>query len=66
VVDTSGQVRAPYQEVTSAFAPMSPDDVAQRSARLGRAFVDQGVTFDLDGEERPFPLDVMPLHLSEL
>ena len=22
--------------------------------------MDQGVTFDLDGEERPFPLDVVP------
>jgi len=60
VVDPSGRVRPPYADVVAAFAPMSPDDVAQRAARLARAFVDQGVTFDLDGEERPFPLDVMP------
>jgi uncharacterized circularly permuted ATP-grasp superfamily protein len=26
--------------------------------------MDQGVTFDLDGEERPFPLDVMPRILT--
>ena len=31
-----------------------------RASRLARAFMDQGVTFDLDGEERPFPLDVVP------
>ena len=39
---------------------MGPEDVSARASRLARAFMDQGVTFDLDGEERPFPLDVVP------
>ncbi len=39
---------------------MGPEDVSARASRLARAFMDQGVTFDLDGEERPFPLDVAP------
>ena len=39
---------------------MGPEDVSARGSRLARAFMDQGVTFDLDGEERPFPLDVVP------
>ena len=44
---------------------MSPDDVAARASRLARAFMDQGVTFDLDGEERPFPLDIVPRVFTE-
>ena len=34
--------------------------MSARASRVARAFMDQGVTFDLDGEERPFPLDVVP------
>ena len=44
----------------SVVAEMSSEDLAARALRLARAFMDQGVTFDLDGEERPFPLDVVP------
>ena len=50
----------PYAAVASSLAQMGPDDVSARASRLARAFMDQGVTFDLDGEERPFPLDVVP------
>ena len=46
--------------VASSLAQMGPEDVSARASRLARAFMDQGVTFDLDGEERPFPLDVVP------
>ena len=50
----------PYAAVASSLAQMGPEDVSARASRLARAFMDQGVTFDLDGEERPFPLDVVP------
>ena len=46
--------------MASSLAQMGPEDVSARASRLARAFMDQGVTFDLDGEERPFPLDVVP------
>jgi uncharacterized circularly permuted ATP-grasp superfamily protein len=60
MVDRSGTARAPYAAVAASLAQMGPDDVSARATRLARAFMDQGVTFDLDGEERPFPLDVVP------
>jgi uncharacterized circularly permuted ATP-grasp superfamily protein len=60
MVGREGAVRAPYSGVATALAQMGPEDVSARAGRLARAFMDQGVTFDLDGEERPFPLDVVP------
>lgn len=60
VVDGSGTFRPQYEEVVSALSTMSASDISARAERLARAFRHQGVTFDLDGEERPFPLDVAP------
>ena len=60
MVARDGTARAPYAAVASSLAQMGPEDVSARGSRLARAFMDQGVTFDLDGEERPFPLDVVP------
>jgi len=60
MVDGEGTTRPTYTAVASSLAQMGPDDVSARASRLARAFMDQGVTFDLDGEERPFPLDVVP------
>ena len=60
MVGHDGTARAPYAAVASSLAQMGPEDVSARASRLARAFMDQGVTFDLDGEERPFPLDVVP------
>lgn len=58
--DASGTVREPYLGVYEAFAPAVHDDLAARSDALGRAFIDQGVTFSHSGQERPFPLDLVP------
>ena len=60
MVGHDGAARVPYAGVASSLAQMGPEDVSARASRLARAFMDQGVTFDLDGEERPFPLDVVP------
>ena len=60
MVDRDGAARAQYTAVASLLAQMGPEDVSTRASRVARAFMDQGVTFDLDGEERPFPLDVVP------
>ena len=32
---------------------------------LARGYLDQGVTFDVGGEERPFPLDIVPRIIDE-
>jgi uncharacterized circularly permuted ATP-grasp superfamily protein len=60
MVDRGGGTRLPYVAAAASLAQLGPEDVSSRAARLARAFMDQGVTFDLDGEERPFPLDVVP------
>lgn len=43
-----------------ALSGLSAADLAGRSAALARVFRDQGITFSLSGEERPFPLDLVP------
>lgn len=43
-----------------ALSGLSAADLAGRSAALTRVFRDQGITFSLSGEERPFPLDLVP------
>ena len=60
VVTPDGGTRAPYHDVVSVLTQLTPEEVGARTNRLARAFMDQGVTFDLDGEERPFPLDLVP------
>lgn len=53
-------VRSAYKGIHSALAPTSAGDLEARVDALGRAFVDQGITFSLEGRERPFPLDLVP------
>lgn len=43
--------------------PLSSADLAARKVALDRAFRDGGSTFNLFGEERPFPLDLVPRRL---
>ncbi|WP_188830757.1 circularly permuted type 2 ATP-grasp protein [Nocardia camponoti] len=58
--DAAGRVRAPYKGIHAAMAANDVDDLAARAAALDRAFIDQGITFSLSGQERPFPLDLVP------
>nr|WP_245687826.1 circularly permuted type 2 ATP-grasp protein [Rhodococcus phenolicus] len=58
--DADGRVRAPYRRLAKILESKGPDDLAARTEALGRAFTDQGVTFSLSGQERPFPLDLVP------
>nr|WP_149361729.1 circularly permuted type 2 ATP-grasp protein [Lolliginicoccus suaedae] len=58
--DAHGDVRSAYKGIFSALAPVSAMDLAARADALGRAFLDQGITFSLSGQERPFPLDLVP------
>ncbi|HUQ63830.1 MAG TPA: circularly permuted type 2 ATP-grasp protein [Acidimicrobiales bacterium] len=39
---------------------LSEHDLDERCAARDRAFRDQGITFSFSGEERPFPLDLVP------
>ncbi|WP_405180156.1 circularly permuted type 2 ATP-grasp protein [Nocardia sp. NBC_01377] len=58
--DGSGRVRQPYRGIFQALAPLDVGDLERRSDALDRAFIDQGITFSLSGQERPFPLDLVP------
>ena len=58
--DAQGNVRGPYKGIFAELAPSDASELAARAEALGRAYVDQGITFSLSGQERPFPLDIVP------
>lgn len=62
--DDDWDVRAPYRNIYKAMAQYETADLDVRVDALGRAFIDQGITFSLSGKERPFPLDVVPRVIS--
>jgi len=53
-------LRPPYQRLSSSLATMTTPDLVSRVEALQAAYLDQGVTFDIGGEERAFPLDILP------
>src|SRR5258705_13974527 len=55
-----GQPRSPYRALFAALQPLSGSDLRYRADQLARVFTDRGVTFAYGGEERPFPLDLIP------
>ena len=52
------------QRLADAWAAQERADLETRVDALGRAYLDQGITFSLSGTERPFPLDVVPRVIS--
>jgi uncharacterized circularly permuted ATP-grasp superfamily protein len=57
-----GGVRPAYEQIGSALDSLVPADLEARSAALMSTFTDRGVTFNVGGggDERPFPLDLVP------
>ncbi len=62
--DRFGRVRDTYRAVHGTLEPQTTSDLDARADGLSRAYRDRGVTFALSGQERPFPLDVVPRILS--
>ena len=60
VIERNGDVRPAYRQVHAALVQMSETELRTRADALARSYLDQGVTFDFAGEERPFPVDVAP------
>jgi uncharacterized circularly permuted ATP-grasp superfamily protein len=58
--DPEEAVRPAYQHLATAVEEVGSEDLQSRSDYLSTNYRDQGVTFDIGGEERPFPLDIMP------
>ncbi|CAN5346251.1 circularly permuted type 2 ATP-grasp protein [soil metagenome] len=56
----AASVRTAYKNLDRAFEQVTAEDLQSRSDYLSSNYSDQGVTFDIGGEERPFPLDIVP------
>ena len=63
-VRRGGQRGGPYKGIFAELAPSDASELEARNDALGRAFIDQGITFSLSGQERPFPLDLVPRVIS--
>jgi len=60
MVDASGEVRPTYETLHRTLAELAPGELQTISDSLASNYFDAGVTFDVGGVERPFPLDVVP------
>ena len=58
--DINGVVRESYQEVFNVFKSMGMNEFDSRGELRDKTFIDQGITFSYSGEERPWPLDLIP------
>ena len=61
-----GLPRPAYQAMLNALQPLDPSELRYRADQMTRTFTDRGVTFDHAGEERPFPLDLIPRIIDAL
>lgn len=52
--------RPHYEALHDVLSTLSKDDYTERCKARDRSFRDQGITFSLSGEQRPFPLDLVP------
>ena len=57
---SGGSLREEYLRVDEVLQELSLHDVQSRSETMARTFLDRGVTFDFDGDERAWPLDIVP------
>lgn len=62
---SGGGIRSHYSRVLESLQEMSAEGLAQRAEALAGTHRSKGITFDLEGEERIFPLDFVPRILDE-
>jgi uncharacterized circularly permuted ATP-grasp superfamily protein len=60
MMDEEGSVRPSYKAVASALSHSTSDDLRVIAESLANNYTQAGVTFDVGGVERPFPLDLVP------
>lgn len=60
LLDHDGTPREASRHLYDALSRLSEGELRGRADALARSYLAQGVTFDFAGEERPFPLDVVP------
>ncbi|MFD7077652.1 circularly permuted type 2 ATP-grasp protein [Nocardioides sp. NPDC059952] len=54
------ELRPPYQRLGDSLRRLSAAELISRVEAMQASYLDQGVTFDIGGEERAFPLDIVP------
>ena len=54
------QLRPPYLRMRDSLDKMSTPELSSRVEALQASYLDQGITFDIGGEERAMPLDILP------
>jgi len=52
--------RDPYRVLADSIGALGTEELESRVEALRTSYLDQGVTFDIGGVERAFPLDVFP------
>ncbi len=60
MIEPEHAVRGPYSHVHSTMSDLDAAELRRRADALARSYLNQGVTFDVGGVERPFPLDAVP------
>jgi uncharacterized circularly permuted ATP-grasp superfamily protein len=61
-----GQPRPVFERLVKVLSDYQPNELRLRADQLARTFTERGVTFAHSGEERPFPLDLMPRIISAM
>jgi uncharacterized circularly permuted ATP-grasp superfamily protein len=60
MIDPEGSVRPSYKAVYTTLRRSSPEELRAIADSLAHNYTQSGVTFDIGGVERPFPLDLVP------
>ena len=60
MIDSEGEVRPAYTAVHSTLGRAQPSELRTIAESLANNYFQAGVTFDVGGVERPFPLDLVP------
>jgi uncharacterized circularly permuted ATP-grasp superfamily protein len=66
VFSAPGTPRPIYRDVMDEIYRYEGGELRTRFHQLSRIFRERGVTFALGGEERPFPLDLIPRIISAM
>jgi uncharacterized circularly permuted ATP-grasp superfamily protein len=65
MIAPDGTARPPYRLLHEHIRTNGAEELRAGVDALARAYLNQGVTFDVGGEERPFPLDIVPRVIAE-
>src|SRR6188474_2508032 len=60
MIDSAGAIRPAYSTVYETLRRATADELRSIAESLANNYTQAGVTFDVGGVERPFPLDLVP------